>query len=278
MRLILLTTLAMLAFAANSILTRAALLGGHMDSASFSVVRLFAGALMLSVILLVRGGGFPLFERARIVGVLGLSAYMIGFSWAYMTLDAGLGALIQFGSVQMGMFVWSALRDVAPTPRQMLGAAIAFVGLMIALWPENSGVTQPAGPLFMIFAGLGWAAYSLVGRKTTAPLNATAANFILATPVVALTLIGQDLHYDFTGIALACVAGAITSGVGYAVWYSVLPLMAASKAAVVQLSVPVIAIVAGAVFLGETATLTIGVAALLVLGGITLAVTSNARS
>jgi drug/metabolite transporter (DMT)-like permease len=275
MRLILLTVLTMLAFASNSLLNRMAVGGGHIDAASFAAVRMAAGAIALSMILILRGGGFPLFERSRIVGTLSLAAYMIGFSLAYISLDAGLGALILFGVVQVTMFVWGAVIGTRPTVRQMCGASIAFAGLTVALWPAEGSTTDPKGAALMVIAGLGWAAYTLAGRGAKAPLSATAANFILAAPLMALPLIGQDLHITTNGTLLAIVAGAVTSGLGYALWYTVLPHMQASTAAVVQLSVPIIAIAAGAMLLGETVTLVIGFAALLVVGGIALAVTSR---
>ncbi|MFT6024189.1 MAG: drug/metabolite transporter (DMT)-like permease [Ascidiaceihabitans sp.] len=275
MRLILLTILTMLAFASNSVLNRMAVGGGHIDAASFAAVRMFAGAAALSLILMVRGGSFPLFHKSRIIGTLSLAAYMIGFSLAYITLDAGLGALILFGVVQVAMFVWSAMTGTRPTPRQICGASIAFAGLAVALWPANGSTTDPIGAALMVIAGLGWAAYTLAGRGATKPLASTGANFILAAPLMLLPLIGQDLHFSTQGIALAIVAGAVTSGLGYALWYSVLPHMQSSTAAVVQLSVPIIAIAAGAVLLGETVTLVIGLAAVLVVGGIALAVTSK---
>ncbi|WP_390913000.1 EamA family transporter [Pseudosulfitobacter sp. SM2401] len=275
MRLILLTILTMLAFASNSVLNRLGVGGGHIDAASFAAVRMLAGAVALSVILMARGGAFPLLERSRIIGTLSLAAYMIGFSLAYVSLDAGLGALILFGVVQVSMFVWGAVTGTRPTLRQICGASIAFGGLAVALWPSEGRSTDPMGAALMVVAGLGWAAYTLAGRGAKAPLPATAANFILATPLMLLPLIGQELNLSAYGTVLAVVAGAVTSGLGYALWYSVLPHMQASTAAVVQLSVPIIAIAAGALLLGETVTVVIGLAALLVVGGIALAVTSR---
>lgn len=275
MRLILLTILTMLAFASNSLLNRMAVGGDHIDAASFAAVRMAAGAVALSVILILRGGAFPLLAKSRIVGTLSLAAYMIGFSLAYVSLDAGLGALILFGVVQVAMFVWGAVTGSRPTFRQLCGAGIAFVGLAVALWPAEGSATDPIGAVMMVIAGLGWAAYTLAGRGAKAPLSATAANFILAAPLMLLPLIGQDLHITSAGVLLAIIAGAVTSGLGYALWYTVLPHMQSSTAAVVQLSVPMIAIAAGAVLLGETVTVVIGLAALLVVGGIALAVTAK---
>lgn len=275
MRLISLTALTMLAFAANSILTRMAIEGGHIDPSSFAAIRIVAGTVALAMILTVRSGGLPLFERARIVGALSLAAYMIGFSLAYATLDAGLGALILFGVVQVTIFIWGALRGATPSTRQLSGASLAFVGLLIALWPSEGSTSSVAGTALMVIAGLGWAAYTLVGRGATNPLAATAANFVLAMPLLMILLVGQSLNANIIGIGLAILCGAVTSGLGYSLWYAVLPKMTATTAAIVQLSVPIIAIAAGAVFLGEVVSLLIVIAAALVVGGIALAVTTR---
>jgi drug/metabolite transporter (DMT)-like permease len=275
MKLVSLTALTMLAFAANSILTRMAIDGGHIDPSSFAAIRIAAGAVALALILAVGGGGLPLFERARIVGALSLAAYMIGFSLAYATLDAGLGALILFGVVQGTIFIWGAMRGATPSPRQFSGACFAFVGLLIALWPTEGGSSSIAGTALMVLAGLGWAAYTLAGRGATNPLAATAANFVLAMPLLLILLVCQSLNANIVGIGLAILCGAVTSGLGYSLWYAVLPRMTATTAAIVQLSVPIIAIAAGAIFLGEIVSQLIVIAAALVVGGIALAVTKR---
>lgn len=276
MRLILLTVLTMMAFASNSILNRLAVDSGAIDPSSFAMIRVLSGALALCMILTVRGGKLPILARGRLLGAASLAAYMIGFSLAYVTLDAGLGALILFGTVQITMFGWSALRGVAPSPRQMLGASVAFAGLLLALWPSEGGAGDLTGAMLMVIAGLGWAIYTLVGRGAVDPLATTAANFIVAMPFLVVLLLGAGLHAAPSGIALAILAGAVTSGLGYALWYHVLPQFAGQTAAVIQLSVPIIAICAGALLLGEALTLSVGVAALLVLAGIALAITSPA--
>ncbi|SPH20132.1 putative cystine transporter YijE [Ascidiaceihabitans donghaensis] len=275
MHLILLVTLTMIAFAANSVLNRLAVDGGYIDPSSFAVIRVLAGAVVLGMVLSARGGQLPLMKRGRIVGALSLSAYMIGFSLAYATLDAGLGALILFGVVQIVMFAWGAATGARPTVRQMAGAGIAFVGLLIALWPGPGGIADAGGAILMTIAGIGWAAYTLAGRGAPNPLGATAANFILALPILALLLVGQGLSANMTGVGLAALAGGVTSGLGYTLWYAVLPRLPASTAAVVQLSVPIIAIIGGALLLGEAVTGVILIAAGFVVGGIALAVTTQ---
>jgi drug/metabolite transporter (DMT)-like permease len=172
------------------------------------------------------------------------------------------------------MFGWSALRGAAPSMRQLGGAAIAFVGLILALWPKDGAGGDLVGAALMVIAGVGWAIYTLSGKGSTDPLAATAANFVVAMPMLLVLLLGAGLHAAPMGVALAIVSGAVTSGLGYALWYYVLPQLDVQTAPVVQLSVPIIAIAAGALLLGEAITLPIGVAAALVLGGIALAVTS----
>ncbi|GGX53995.1 membrane protein [Tateyamaria omphalii] len=275
MRLILLTFLTMIAFAANSVLNRMAVDSGAIDPSSFAMIRVFAGAIALCMILTVRGGGLPIMQRGRLVGATSLAAYMIGFSLAYVTLDAGLGALILFGTVQVSMFGWSAIRGARPTTRQVTGASIAFAGLLIALWPTDGAGGDFAGALLMVIAGLGWAAYTLAGKGAKDPLSATAANFVVAMPLLAVLLLGSGLHAAPSGIALAILSGAVTSGLGYALWYSVLPQLQGQTAAVVQLSVPIIAIAAGALLLGESLSLTLALSAALVIGGIATAVTAS---
>ena len=275
MKLFLITALTMMAFASNSVLNRMALDGGHIDPSSFAAVRIVAGVIALGLMLAIRREKLPLWEKSRILGALSLAAYMIGFSLAYESLDAGLGALILFGVVQVALFIYGAISGTAPTKRELVGASIAFIGLLIALWPSEDSETTLVCTALMVVAGLGWAAYTLAGRGAQSPLASTAANFVLAMPLLLLLLIGQTLDVSFTGIALAVLAGAITSGMGYALWYSILPQMNPSTAAVVQLSVPIIAIVAGAVLLGEVISITVIVAAGFVVGGIGLAVTKR---
>ena len=275
MRLVLLIALTMLAFAANSILTRLAVDGGHIDPSGFAIVRVLAGAVVLSMLISLRGRGLPLFRRARLPGAVSLTVYMIGFSLAYLTLDAGLGALILFGVVQITMFAHAALRGQPPTGRQMSGAAAAFAGLLVVLWPGAGAGADVTGAALMICAGIGWACYTIAGRTEKDPLAATSANFVLCLPLILILLSGTGLTFGIIGIALGIVCGGLTSGLGYALWYSVLPRLTGPTAAVVQLSVPVIALVAGAAFLGESIGWAIVVATVLVVGGIGWAVTGQ---
>lgn len=275
MRLVFLTCVTMLAFAANSILTRLAIEGGHIDPSGFAIVRVAAGALVLGMIMTVRGGNLPLMRKNRIPGALSLAIYLIGFSLAYLTLDAGLGALILFGVVQITMFSHGIITGTPPTQRQVAGGTLAFVGLLIALWPGPGGTADPVGAALMVLAGLGWGAYTIVGRSAQDPLAATSANFLLCVPILLILLSGTGLVFSLTGIVLGLVCGGITSGLGYALWYTVLPKLDGGTAAIVQLCVPVIAILAGAVFLGEEIGAMIILATVLVIGGIGWSVTAK---
>lgn len=280
MRLFFLTALTMCAFAANSILNRLAIDSGASDPAGFAIVRVLAGALVLTALVLMRGGEVPLRNRRRLIGAGSLSVYMIGFSIAYLTLDAGLGALVLFAVVQMTMFGFTAASGTLPNRQQLAGAVIALGGLAYVLWPSGTVRVDPAGTALMVAAGIGWAVYSLAGRSEPDALQGTAANFIIALPVTALVLLSSGAEWQMTGAGylLAAVSGGITSGLGYALWYRVLPNLAPTIAAVVQLSVPVIAILGGVVLLGESTSARLIIGASLVLGGIALAVLRRQRS
>ena len=268
MAVFLLTSFTMIAFAANSVLTRMAVEGGHIDPLTFAILRVLAGAGVLTVLVLSQGGQLPLKGRARLLGAASLSVYMIGFSMAYITLDAGIGALILFAVVQITMFSHAAAVGTRPTSRQFLGAGVAFIGLLTALWPGADGAADTAGAAYMALAGLGWAVYTICGRSSKNPLASTAANFCICLPILVLCLFPWISQPSLTGVLLAAV-------LGYALWYRVLPDLQQSVAAVVQLSVPIIAIISGALLLGETLSGTVLAAAALVVAGIGLAVTSR---
>ena len=270
MRLFLLTALTMFAFAANSVLNRWAVGPGHIGAVEFAVVRLLAGAVVLAVLVLWhrRGLGWPGL-RGRVAGVLGLSAYLIGFSLAYRGLDAGTGALVLFGMVQVTMFAGALRAGEAVPGRRWAGAGLALGGLALIAAPG----AVPLLPLaLMVAAGIGWGIYSLAGRGATDPLAATAWNFVLAVPLVlAVGLVAGLQEPDALGLGLAVVSGAVTSGLGYALWCAVLPSLGAARAAVAQLTVPVIAALGGAVLLAEGPGLRFWLASVLVLGGVALA-------
>jgi len=268
MRLILLTVLTMMAFAANSVLNRMALVGDATGPAAFALIRLASGAAFLMFLAHWRGGGVGWRAPKRLWGAAMLALYVLGFSFAYVSLGAGVGALILFGGVQITMFGGAILGREDISMARWLGAAIAFSGLMVLLWPQADVAPNFAGVALMATAAFGWGVYSLLGRGVADPVGATAANFALALPVGLLVFALVPDSVSARGAALAVLSGAITSGAGYALWYSILPQLAASAAAVAQLTVPVIAAAGGLMFLGEPLTARFAVAALLVLGGV----------
>lgn len=277
MRLFLLTALTMIAFAANSVFNRMALADGSIDAASFGTIRLISGAVMLGVLCVLLRGGLQLRGPARVAGVLSLLLYIYGFSAAYDVLDAGLGALILFGVVQITMFAGSLIAREAVPPRRWIGATLAFSGLVWLLWPGAGPQVSVVHGLFMAAAGIGWGLYSLAGRRSTDALQGTAANFIIAAPLgvligLALPAGADGMVMGTDGILLAILSGAVTSGLGYALWYRVLPGLASSVAAVAQLTVPMIAMAGGMIFLGEEMSLQFVMASLLVLGGVAVSV------
>lgn len=277
MRLFLLTALTMIAFAANSVLNRMAIAGGTMDAVSFGVIRLISGALVLGLLCLMLRGGLRLWGPGRAIGVLALLVYLYGFSLAYRALDAGLGALILFGVVQITMFAGGLLAREAMPARRWIGAAMAFGGLAWLLWPGAGPQISVVHGLLMAAAGVGWGVYSLNGRRSGDALMATAANFIWAAPLGLLVgwLVPKGaggIVIGPQGVLLAVLSGAVTSGLGYALWYNLLPRLAASVAAVAQLTVPVIAMAGGMLFLGEALTSEFVLATALVLGGVAVSV------
>lgn len=271
MRLFGLTVLTMIAFAANSVLNRMGLAQAGLDPVLFGTVRLMAGAAMLALLSFILRGGVPLGGRGRLIGVLSLSLYVFGFSMAYTALDAGIGALVLFGMVQVTMFAGALwLGERVPAIR-WAGALVAFAGLVWLLWP-GGGVTLPfiqAG--MMVLAGVGWGIYSLNGRGAGDALQATAANFVLAVPIALILLLAKGMGgANAAGLLLAVLSGAVTSGLGYALWYAILPKLGATRAAVAQLTVPVIAIAGGVLFLGEVPSLAFLMATTVVLVGVAL--------
>jgi drug/metabolite transporter (DMT)-like permease len=278
MRLLALTALTMTAFAANSVLNRMALEDTGTGPASFALVRLLSGAVMLvGLVLWRRGGVAALRGPVRAVGPLTLALYILGFSFAYVTLDAGVGALILFGGVQVTMFAGAVVSGESIPALRWVGAGLAFAGLVYLMWPSGRAAPETGGALLMIAAAVGWGLYSLHGRTAGDPLASTAVNFGLATPLAVVVWVVVRDGMSTSGLLLALVSGMVTSGLGYALWYSVLPHLPASSAAVAQLTVPVIALAGGVLLLGETATPRLLAAGALVLGGVGLSVGARRR-
>ena len=269
MQLFLLVSLTMVAFAANSVLNRVGVATFGMDPLAFAVIRTGAGAVMLAALVVLRGRGGFQFSRRTLAGAAALAVYMIGFSWSYLTLDAGLGALILFGVLQVVMFGWAVVEGQAVPPLKWIGGSVAMIGLVVLLWPTGEAAPPVAGALAMLCAGVAWAIYTLLGRGAPDALGGTARNFMLCLPIVAVLLIPADLGtLTPAGVLVAVLAGAVTSGLGYALWYRCLAQLATVTASLAQLTVPVIAVIGGVLFLGEVLTLRLVVAGTLVLGGI----------
>lgn len=272
-RVVLLTVAALTGFAANSLLCRAALEGGRIDPAGFTLVRLASGAVVLSTLARLTPRS-PIREGSW-KGAIALAAYAIAFSLAYVRLTTGTGALILFGFVQLTMMVSGLARGERPRALEWAGLLLALAGLAALVAP---GVTapDPLAALSMATGGIAWGAYTLLGRRATRPLLATAGNFARAVPLGAaaagIAFASGALHATPTGFALAASSGALASGLGYSVWYAALPSLTTTRAAVVQLSVPVLAAMGGIAFLGESATARLGACGAVVIGGIALAI------
>ncbi|MEX0337550.1 MAG: DMT family transporter [Arenibacterium sp.] len=275
MPLLILIPLTMVAFAANSILNRLAVDGAYATPAAFAVLRVVAGAVMLVILVRLQKGRLIFNTTARLLGASSLALYMIGFSLAYLLLDAGLGALILFGAAQISMFTIATLRGAAPSKRELLGAGIALGGLVLVLDPSAASLDNLRAAGFMILAGFGWGVYSLAGRMEPDALAGTAANFCVALPLTALApiLMGESFGMDLRGAGLAILSGAVTSGMGYALWYQIVPRISSSSAANLLLSVPVLAVIGGVILLGETIGLQFLMGAGLVIGGIAFSLT-----
>lgn len=277
LRVIALTSLTMLAFAGNSLLCRIALMRSGIDAASFTTIRLISGAIMLLLVVRLRHGSG--IRGGNWLSALALFVYGACFSYAYVSLPAATGALLLFGAVQATMIGYGIRTGERLRKFQIVGLILAFAGLVGLLLPGISAPPVP-GSLLMLSAGAAWGVYSLRGKTASDPTQVTAGNFLRAVPfTLALsvaTLRGVDL--DATGIGYAIASGALASGLGYIIWYTVLPFLKATNAATVQLSVPVIAAVGGIVFLGEPITLRLALTSIAILGGIALVTTQDKRA
>ena len=266
----------MIAFASNSLLCRAALKQTSIDAASFTFVRVFSGAVVLWLVTNLR----RMIRTTRDVGVggnwisaLALFLYAAGFSFAYVDVAAGTGALLLFGAVQATMILWGLHKGERLRAIQIVGLVVAMTGLVVLLFP---GLSAPPlfGSILVLGAGVAWGIYSLRGKRERNPVTATTGNFVRAVPFAAAVSIIflRWLDLDIAGVIYAIISGAITSGLGYVIWYSVLPSLKAASAATVQLSVPVLAATGGILLLGEPITLRYVLASIAVLGGIALVV------
>jgi drug/metabolite transporter (DMT)-like permease len=296
-RILMLTLLAMIAFASNSLLCRAALKESSIDPATFTFLRIFSGAVALWLIMSVRKrmiverttsplvetgsssslvARHVLFRYGNWISAAALFVYAAGFSFAYVSLSAGTGALLLFGAVQATMILWGLHKGERLSMIQIVGFILAVIGFVVLVFP---GLSAPplAGSILMLGAGAAWGVYSLRGKGERNAASVTAGNFVRAVPFATalIVIFAPWTHADLTGIAYAIISGAVTSGLGYVVWYKALPGLKAASAATVQLSVPVLAATGGILLLGEPITLRYLLASVAVLGGIALVVATT---
>jgi drug/metabolite transporter (DMT)-like permease len=277
-----LTLLALIAFASNSLLTREALGTHQLDAATFTAIRLAAGAVTLAILTGAGARSLQPLRGSGIAGPLALFAYAAPFSFAYGRIGAAVGALVLFGVVQLTMIGYALARGEHPTPAIWLGLVLAAGGLAALAAPSVTR-PDPLGVLLMAVAGVAWAVYTLVGRTRSDPLAANARSFLWSAPLailVALAVRAAGGVHDATtvrGTTLALVSGAVTSGLGYAIWYRALPRITVTQAAVAQLSVPVIAALGAVALLGEALGLRLVGSGAAVLAGVGLVLTARAR-
>jgi len=274
-----LTGLALVAFAANSVLCRLALGGAAIDAASFSIIRLVSGAIMLLLIMAAIKKNRTSHPRGNWISAAMLFGYAVTFSFAYVSLSTGTGALILFGAVQATMILAALWSGERPHMLEWMGLLLALFGLVYLVFPGLMA-PSPAGSALMAIAGISWGFYSLRGRAAAYPLSETTDNFVRSIPfafVVSL-LMFRNIHVSAEGVLLALVSGALTSGVGYVIWYAALRGLTATRAATVQLAVPILAALGGVTFLSEDISLRLVLSAVMILGGVALAVGSGERA
>jgi drug/metabolite transporter (DMT)-like permease len=283
MKTFFLTTFALIAFALNSILCRMALRGGEADATGFTLVRLVSGAAMLVVISYFVGSTRVdelknAVKRGNWFSAFFLFAYAICFSFAYLGLSAGTGALILFGSVQLTMILYTLFGGERPTALEWIGLIAAVCGLLYLVWP---GLASPPAysSALMAAAGAAWGFYTLRGKGSSAPLDDTTGNFIRSVPMIVLIAVpfASQVRLSASGFLLAILSGAVASGIGYTAWYAALKHLTSTRAAVLQLSVPVITAALGIAILFETASMRLFIAGALVLGGILLVIFGRRR-
>jgi drug/metabolite transporter (DMT)-like permease len=278
MQTIVFTLLALFAFAANSVLCRLALTDNAIDPSSFTITRLLSGAIVLAILVYLTPSKESSQTKGSWAGGFALFIYAASFSYAYVSLETGIGALILFSCVQIMMIVTAVLSGDKLSHLEWMGAGIAFSGFVYLIFP---GLTAPSvsGLIMMSISGVAWASYTLLGMRSTNPLRDTAFNFLRTLPFLLILLILslKNISLSQTGILLAVVSGAVTSGVGYAVWYVALRQLSTVQAAIVQLFVPVLATLSGVIFVNESLSLRLILASVMILGGI-FAVTASKHS
>ena len=266
----------MLAFSGNALLTRAALASYNMDPELVLLLRVSAGAITLLLICYLKKYSLKILSNLHLKTAVALSLYLVSFSYAFTGLETGIGVLIQFGVVQLVMFASSFLSDQKVPKNKTIGAIIAFTGLIYLLWPSGDFTINLTSSALMAIAGMAWGIYSVLGKKAASAIAATTASFLISTPICLIFVLllpnNPDFSWSNTGALLAIASGSVTSGIGYALWYYVLPKIPSTNAAVSQLSVPLIAAAGGMIFMQELITLKFVLSCVLVLGGIALTI------
>jgi len=271
-QLVSMLVIVMTAMAANSSLSRAGIDTYGMNPLAFCGIRLASGALLLAALVLLTSS-FPKMEVSRIYTAFWLLVNVIPFSMALKTLPAGVGTLIVFAIVQITMFVGAAMTGTHPSVRQWIGMCVAMGGLVWLLYPKGDFKLDMVGVAFMALAGVGWGMFCLRGKGAKAPLADMAISFIACIPVAIVLCFVSDVgRWSSKGVLMASTCGSLTSGLGYALWYHLLPKIAITTASVAQLCVPLIAMALGAIFLGEKLTLDIVISSTIVLGGIAMSI------
>jgi drug/metabolite transporter (DMT)-like permease len=269
---------ALVAFAGNSILCRAALASGRTDPATCTLVRIGAGAATLFALARLRRTPLSSARGGVVPRSIALFAYAALFSFAYVRIPAGVGALVLFACVQLTMIAAAIREHAGPRGSQWIGIALALAGLA-ALTLPGAAAPDAVGVALMAASGVAWGVYTLRGRRASAPLATTATSFLGAAPLAmlaaAILAATGGLRFDAAGLAVAAASGAITSGLGYAVWYAALPSIGTTRAAVVQLAVPVLAAFAGVVILGESASVRLALSSAAILGGIAITIVAG---
>tara|TARA_Y100001954_G_scaffold174182_1_gene185073 strand:- start:237 stop:1118 length:882 start_codon:yes stop_codon:yes gene_type:complete len=271
-RLVFFVILTMSAFAANSLLARVAIANQEIGPSYFSLIRLISGSIILIILVFFRFGLYPVINiKPNLQGVIGLSLYMVGFHYAYIFLEAGIGSIILFGGVQVVMFTSSILTKQRPTLFNWIGMIAAMIGIILLFFPFHLNSSQPMnGIILMLMAALGWGIYSVSGTKSKNPLTTTMSNFIFTIPIVMISFViyPENINLTYFGIFLAICSGAVMSGLGYSLWYTILPYLEKTIAALVQLLVPVIALALSISFLDEKLTYLSFLSSILVIFGV----------
>lgn len=273
-----LTVLALVSFAANSVLCRLALDSGTIDAASFTIIRMLSGIVMLWLLVAVRGKGTGVRGVGSWRGAGCLFLYAIAFSYAYMLLETATGALILFGSVQLSMLIATLFTGLRLSRVEWIGLLVSISGFAYLMLP-GAAAPSVVGFILMALAGLAWAGYTLIGRGSKSPLRDTYSNFVRTAPMLLPLLVVMALsrYISLEGALYAALSGALASGVGYALWYAALGGLSGLQAGVLQLLVPVIAAFGGVLIVAEPLTGRLVVASLLILGGILAVIVSGQR-